>query len=107
MTCLASQSLSQRLGSEEKGGAEDAELRLHGIGLDFYHLSENVHKARRRVYGEENEAGQAWASQILHAFKHDGYERAYEELTTWQAGMRGGKPPPRKGPAIYSGPPGK
>src|SRR6185437_3430025 len=70
---------------------EDAELRLHGIGLDFYHLSENVHKARRRVYGQENAAGQTWASQILHTFKHDGYERAYEELTTWQAGLRGGK----------------
>ena len=70
---------------------EDAELRLHGIGLDFYHLSENVHKARRRVYGQENAAGQTWASQILHMFKHDGYQRAYEELTTWQAGLRGGK----------------
>lgn len=70
---------------------EDAELRLHGIGLDFYHLSENVHKARRRVYGEENEDGRRWAGQILHIFKHDGYERAYEELTTWQAGTRGGK----------------
>lgn len=70
---------------------EDAELRLHGIGLDFYHLSENVHKTRRRVYGEENEAGQAWAGQILHVFKHDGYESAYEKLLTWQADLRGGK----------------
>jgi hypothetical protein len=70
---------------------EDAELRLHGTGLDFYHLSENVHKARRRVYGEENETGQVWAGQILHVFKHAGYERAYEELLAWQAGLRGGK----------------
>lgn len=70
---------------------EDAELRLHGMGLDFYHLSENVHKARRRVYGEENEVGGAWAGQILHVFKHVGYEQAYEELLAWQAGLRGGK----------------
>lgn len=70
---------------------EDAELRLHGMGLDFYHLSENVHKARRRVYGEENEAGAAWTGQILHVFKHVGYEGAYEELLAGQAGLRGGK----------------
>lgn len=70
---------------------EDAELRLHGMGLDFYHLSENVHKARRRVYGEENKIGGAWASEILHTFKHVGYERAYEDLLAWQSGLRGGK----------------
>ncbi len=70
---------------------EDAEFRLHGIGLDFYHLSENVHKARRWIYGEENQQGEAWAGQILHIFKHDGYERAYEALTAWQAGLRGRK----------------
>jgi hypothetical protein len=70
---------------------EDAELRLHGIGLDFYHLSENVHKARRRIYGEENKAGEAWAGQILHVFKHAGHESAYEALLTWQADLRGRK----------------
>lgn len=70
---------------------EDAELRLHGIGLDFYHLSENIHKARRRIYGEENPQGKAWVGQILHLFKHEGYERAYEELTTWQTALRGRK----------------
>lgn len=70
---------------------EDAELRLHGIGLDFYHLSENVHKARRGIYGEENPQGAVWAGHILHLFKHDGYERAYEALTTWKAALRGRK----------------
>jgi hypothetical protein len=70
---------------------EDAELRLHGMGLDFYHLSENVHKARRRVYGEENEAGKAWATDCLHKFKHEKYETIHEELLEWRAGLRGGK----------------
>lgn len=70
---------------------EDAELRLNGVGLDFYHLSENVHQARRRVYGEENEAGTAWAGRILHVFKHAGYEPAYEELLAWHSGLRGGR----------------
>jgi hypothetical protein len=70
---------------------EDAGLRLHGIGLDFYHLSENVHRARRRVYGEENPQGTAWAGQLLHVFKHQGYERAYDELAAWQSALRGRK----------------
>jgi hypothetical protein len=70
---------------------EDSGLQLQAIGLDFYHLSENVHKARRRVYGEDNEAGQTWAGQILHVLKHEGYERAYEALLSWQAGWRGRK----------------
>lgn len=70
---------------------EDAGLRLQGMGLDFYHLSENVHRARRRVYGEENETGKAWAGELLHLFKHAGYEGVYEKLLTWQAGWRGTK----------------
>jgi hypothetical protein len=70
---------------------EEAGLRLHGTGLDFYHLSENVHRARRRVYGEENEDGTVWAGKLLHLFKHAGYESAYEELLTWQGGWRGTK----------------
>jgi hypothetical protein len=30
--------------------------------LDFYHLSENVHRARRKVFGEESPEGKAWRS---------------------------------------------
>ena len=67
---------------------EAAELRLHGLGLDFYHLSENVHRARRQVYGEENEGGRVWAAELLHVVKHQGYEAAYESLQTWQRGLR-------------------
>jgi hypothetical protein len=70
---------------------DDAELRLHGVGLDFYHLSENLHRARRRVFGEENEAGKAWVNERLHTLKHAGYEAAYEELLSWQASLRGVK----------------
>lgn len=70
---------------------EDAELRLHGMGLDFYHLSENVHKARRRVYGEDSETGKVWATDCLHQFKHEKYEQVYEKLLAWRADLRGGK----------------
>jgi len=27
---------------------------LDALGLDFYHLSENVHRARRKAFGEES-----------------------------------------------------
>lgn len=36
-------------------------LPLDAWGLDFYHCSANVHKARREIYGEEHEGGQQGA----------------------------------------------
>jgi hypothetical protein len=35
---------------------------LDALGLDFYHLSKNVHRARRKVFGEESPEGKAWRS---------------------------------------------
>ena len=76
-------------------------LPLDELGLDFYHLAENVHKARRLVYGEESSdaeadeakkgPGQQWAGDLLHTFKHEGYQAAWEKLLTWRAGLRHGK----------------
>jgi hypothetical protein len=68
---------------------EGRNLSLDALGLDFYHLAENVHKARRVVYGETNEVGTAWAGEILHAFKHDGYAVAWEKLVTWRCQWQG------------------
>src|SRR5262249_25533392 len=48
-------------------------LPLDALGLDFYHLADNVHKARRAVFGEEDEAGRAWAAEVVHTAKHEGY----------------------------------
>ena len=66
-------------------------LPLDELGLDFYHLAENVHKARRIAYGEADEAGLAWAGELLHTFKHDGYDAAWEKLVTWRCQLRGAK----------------
>ena len=66
-------------------------LPLDELGLDFYHLAENVHKARRIVYGKTDEAGQAWATALMHTFKHDGYDAAWEQLVTWRCQWRGPK----------------
>jgi hypothetical protein len=68
-------------------------LPLDALGLDFYHLSENVHKARREIYGEEGEAGKEWAGVVLHTFKHEGYEAARQQLQSWRAGLSRGRRP--------------
>jgi hypothetical protein len=66
-------------------------LPLDALGLDFYHLGENVHKARREIYAEEDESGQQWAGQLLHTFKHEGYEVACKQLLHWRLGLRRGQ----------------
>jgi hypothetical protein len=67
---------------------EQQSLPLDALGLDFYHLSENMHKARRAIYGEDNEAGQAWAGAVMHTFKHEGYDAAWQQLLDWRSGVR-------------------
>lgn len=71
---------------------ERQNLPLDELGLDFYHLSENVHKARREVYGEEDEEGKRWAGDALHDFKHSGYEATWKRLLEWRQSLRRGRP---------------
>ena len=71
---------------------ERQSLPLDALGLDFYHLGENVHKARREIYGEDDEAGKQWAGQLLHLFKHEGYEAAWKQLLAWRVALRRGRP---------------
>ena len=52
-------------------------LPLDDLGLDFYHLSENLHKTRRAVDWEEDPKdeqapGNAWVGRLLHTAKHSG-----------------------------------
>ena len=75
---------------------EGQSLPLDAIGLDFYHLADYVHKARRVVYGEDppeaNETpGQQWAAVVLHTAQHEGYDALRDQLLAWQAGLRGTK----------------
>lgn len=62
---------------------------LDGLGLDFFHLSENVHRARRKVFGEESPEGRVWADDLMHVFKHDGHSAAWEKIIQWRATLRG------------------
>ena len=68
---------------------ERQSLPLDDLGLDFYHLGENVHKARREIYGED-QAGKEWAGDLLHRFKHDGYETTWRKLLEWRISLRRG-----------------
>jgi hypothetical protein len=70
---------------------ERQSLPLDALGWDFYHLGENVHRARREIYGDDDEAGKQWAGDMLHRFKHDGYEATWQSLLDWRVGLRRGR----------------
>jgi hypothetical protein len=70
-----------------------SQLEFHGtvdhIGLDFYHLSEYVHAARRDLFGEQNADGSAWADRMMHTLKHDGYWPAWQMASDCRAAAVG------------------
>lgn len=55
-------------------------LKMTAVGLDFFHLGENVHKTRRIVFGEDDAEGKRRAEELLHTVKHEGYEPMREKL---------------------------
>ena len=61
------------------------------IGLDFYHLQDYAQKTRRAVFGEESPEGHRWLGELMHTFKHDGYDAGADTLTTWRQALRGAK----------------
>jgi hypothetical protein len=76
--------------------AKRQSLPLDAVGLDFYHLGDNVHQTRRAVFGEEDprdpEApGYVWAGEVLHTAKHEGYPALHAQLEGFQATLRGAK----------------
>ena len=68
------------------------QIEFHGlvdaIGLDFYHLRENVQKSRRIVFGEESAQGKAWLEDVMHTFRHVGYDAAWDQLVAWRSPLR-------------------
>lgn len=76
--------------------AEQQSLPLDAVGLDFRHLGENVHEAKRAVFGEADPKdpqapGNVWVAEVLHTAKHEGYEALRSLLEGFQAGLRGAK----------------
>jgi len=70
-------------------------LKTTAVGLDFYHLGENVHKTRRIVFGEANEPktdpGSKWAAAMMHDAKHGGYEPIRQKIMELRGKHRQGK----------------
>ena len=68
------------------------QIEFHGlvdaIGLDFYHLRENMQKSRRIVFGEESAQGKAWLEEVMHTFRHVGYDAAWDQLVAWRSPLR-------------------
>lgn len=58
------------------------------VTLDFWHLSEHVHAARREVFGEEDPGGVTWAGDLLHTLRHQGYEPFWQQLVQCRASHR-------------------
>lgn len=63
---------------------------LSALCLDFYHLGEQVNKAKRVTFGEHNPAGDAWAAEAMHTVKHEGYGPFWEKLLDWRRQQRRG-----------------
>jgi hypothetical protein len=75
---------------------EQQSLPLEDVGLALYPLADNVHQARRGVYGEDppevqDRPGQQWAAAVLHTAKHEGYEGLRKQLLAWKTSLRGVK----------------
>jgi hypothetical protein len=68
------------------------QFELHGlveaIGLDFYHLREQVQAARKGVFGDESEEGKRWLDDLMHAFKHQGYDSAWHNVVQLRSTLR-------------------
>jgi hypothetical protein len=69
------------------------QIEFHGltrdIGLDFWHLQDYAQKTRRAVFGEESPQGKEWLEGLMHTFKHEGYEAAYDQLTGFRQSLCG------------------
>ena len=58
--------------------------------LDCHHRQHVRHRPPFRVAPwVEDEAGRAWAAEVLHTAKHEGYAALWARLTAWRAGLRG------------------
>lgn len=71
------------------GQIQKRHMPMTATGLDFYHLGQNVHKARRAIFGEQEEAGKKRAGDLLHVAKHQGYQPLWEQLLELRKQSRG------------------
>jgi hypothetical protein len=56
--------------------------------LDFYHASEHVHEARRRIYGEDSTDGWTWANAIVGGMLERNFADWWELVVQTRARLR-------------------
>jgi hypothetical protein len=56
--------------------------------LDYFHASGHVHQARRVVFGEQDQAGDAWAGQLLDALSGRPFDEVWQLLVTTRSKLR-------------------
>lgn len=71
--------------------ASASSLKLDGMGLDYWHFAENIHRCRRAVFGPESAAGKTWAETLAECFKVKGFETGWELLMAWRMTFKRGK----------------
>lgn len=68
------------------------QIELHGltqeIGLDYYHLKDNVQKVRKVLFGDADE-GQAWRNRIMGLFHEHGVKAGIDALLDERKRRRG------------------
>ena len=71
------------------------EIELHGLvdalGLDYYHLRENVQRTRLAVFGDKNPQGKTWSEHLMGLFYEQGCDAAWDHLVAWRSSLRGTK----------------
>ena len=69
------------------------ETELHGLvdalGLDYYHLRENVQRTRLAVFGDKNPQGKTWSEHLMGLFYEQGCDAAWDHLVAWGAASEG------------------
>jgi hypothetical protein len=64
-------------------------MPMTAVGLDFYHLAENVYRSARPTFGEGDACGgRDWAARALHAARHRGYAALSAKLSDWRGRWR-------------------
>ena len=70
------------------GQIKSRHLPMTAVGLDFFHLAENVYKAMHVIHGVDDAAGKALAGVWLHTVKHEGYAPFRELLLQKRSQLR-------------------
>jgi hypothetical protein len=71
-------------------------LGLSEVGLDFYHGIEHVKGAAKATLGSDASgkalpAAKAWADDVIHTLRHEGYDPFWQKLCQWRGQQRKGK----------------